>query len=447
MADKTKNLGLTKPARDDYYDIDVFNDNFDKIDADARNFGACYKIGDTVETLRTDLGDNWALTNGEKIDRTKYPQFYRMMAKSHQQYIVADTEKIIFYNSNYKTFLDTQYFVNNQYLFFHAQDANSNDDNTEIGQVQAFDANMNYIGKYTYRPPGSYYDTGRLYYLNETYIFRGTYRSSSGYYQSFFTLSQLGGEVTKKGGFSADGSCNSLYYTSDMYYDGTNYSLRHGNKIFYSSDLKTWKSIDTVVNANDIIDYVYAGGFYIVIKANDIFYATSLTGDWSTISVANQSGFSTGGTKLYHTAENKWILCKEVNKKTTVYVVANPTEFKGAEPIVSDCNFKISDIRYVASDGITYLISAKPYFLDFNLKTESLISEIDIRNLSNLKEAGINDIFYDDQGYVNAYAIYYRNDSGSNVRWDIGITFPQGSMLPVSDSAAYKYIKVSDTND
>ena len=32
MASNTPNLGLIKPAPEDYYNIDIFNFNFDKID-------------------------------------------------------------------------------------------------------------------------------------------------------------------------------------------------------------------------------------------------------------------------------------------------------------------------------------------------------------------------------------------------------------------------------
>lgn len=35
MAELTENLLLVKPAADDYYDVDVFNDNMDKIDRNA----------------------------------------------------------------------------------------------------------------------------------------------------------------------------------------------------------------------------------------------------------------------------------------------------------------------------------------------------------------------------------------------------------------------------
>ncbi|MGN1230060.1 MAG: hypothetical protein ACI4T5_10475 [Prevotella sp.] len=35
------------------------------------------KIGDTLTTIRTDLGENWLLCNGENIDETAYPELYK----------------------------------------------------------------------------------------------------------------------------------------------------------------------------------------------------------------------------------------------------------------------------------------------------------------------------------------------------------------------------------
>lgn len=100
MAATTTNYSLTKPAQDDYYNVDVFNENADKIDAalkahddtdnavkadiegiriEMADFDKRYKVGDIVTTVRTDLGDNWALCNGDQISKADYPDAHALL--------------------------------------------------------------------------------------------------------------------------------------------------------------------------------------------------------------------------------------------------------------------------------------------------------------------------------------------------------------------------------
>jgi len=50
MATNTSYLGLTKPAQSDLYNVDVFNDNADKVDANAQKTGANLA---TIEAVAT----------------------------------------------------------------------------------------------------------------------------------------------------------------------------------------------------------------------------------------------------------------------------------------------------------------------------------------------------------------------------------------------------------
>ena len=88
MATKTPNLGLTKPDPSEYYDIEVFNTNADKIDKaisdnslriDAQgklidDFDYHYRAGDVIDTIRNDLSRNWVLCNGEEFQQKDYPE-------------------------------------------------------------------------------------------------------------------------------------------------------------------------------------------------------------------------------------------------------------------------------------------------------------------------------------------------------------------------------------
>ena len=57
MASKTEFLGLTKPSLEDFYNIEVFNNNFQKIDGFLKNIGAKIATGSYVGT-GTDNADN-----------------------------------------------------------------------------------------------------------------------------------------------------------------------------------------------------------------------------------------------------------------------------------------------------------------------------------------------------------------------------------------------------
>lgn len=88
MATKTEHLQLTKPDPSEYYDIEVFNTNADKIDKaisdnslriDAQgklidDFDYHYRAGDIIDTIRNDLSRNWVLCNGEEFQQKDYPE-------------------------------------------------------------------------------------------------------------------------------------------------------------------------------------------------------------------------------------------------------------------------------------------------------------------------------------------------------------------------------------
>ncbi len=44
-----------------------------------------YRAGDLRKTLRTDLGDQWLLCNGEPVDKAKYPELYELVKQGWQE--------------------------------------------------------------------------------------------------------------------------------------------------------------------------------------------------------------------------------------------------------------------------------------------------------------------------------------------------------------------------
>lgn len=73
MANKTTNYGLTKPLPDEFYDINVHNDNLDKIDAELKK-----KYGSDYKPSASDIGADasgsaaQALTDAKKYTDQKF---------------------------------------------------------------------------------------------------------------------------------------------------------------------------------------------------------------------------------------------------------------------------------------------------------------------------------------------------------------------------------------
>lgn len=72
--EKTKNLGLWLPEDTDLLEVSKLSENFEDLDRAFADVAAPFKIGDILSTLRTDLGDDWLLCNGEPLDAAKYPE-------------------------------------------------------------------------------------------------------------------------------------------------------------------------------------------------------------------------------------------------------------------------------------------------------------------------------------------------------------------------------------
>lgn len=73
------NLHLNLPEDTDPLEVSKLSENFETLDGAISEAGAiaaqkAFKVGDTLTTWRTDLGDNWLLCNGEAFDPDEYPK-------------------------------------------------------------------------------------------------------------------------------------------------------------------------------------------------------------------------------------------------------------------------------------------------------------------------------------------------------------------------------------
>lgn len=77
----TENLHLNLPEDSDPLEVSKLSENFEKLDEVARDVGSgTFKVGDTLSTYRTDLGENWLLCNGDRFDPEQYPELAALMS-------------------------------------------------------------------------------------------------------------------------------------------------------------------------------------------------------------------------------------------------------------------------------------------------------------------------------------------------------------------------------
>lgn len=75
----SENLHLNLPEDSDPLDVSKLSENFEALDEAVSEAGAiaaekAFKVGDTLTTWRTDLGENWLLCNGEPFYSAQYPE-------------------------------------------------------------------------------------------------------------------------------------------------------------------------------------------------------------------------------------------------------------------------------------------------------------------------------------------------------------------------------------
>lgn len=75
----SENLNLKLPEGGDTLEVSDLSENFETLDGAVgeavKNADPC-KVGDTLTTWRTDLGENWLLCNGDMLDPAEYPELY-----------------------------------------------------------------------------------------------------------------------------------------------------------------------------------------------------------------------------------------------------------------------------------------------------------------------------------------------------------------------------------
>lgn len=91
----SENLHLNLPEDSDPLDVSKLSENFEALDEAVSDAGAiaaekAFKVGDTLTTWRTDLGENWLLCNGQVLIKDHYPELYPLCPGAESNLAVGD---------------------------------------------------------------------------------------------------------------------------------------------------------------------------------------------------------------------------------------------------------------------------------------------------------------------------------------------------------------------
>ena len=76
---QSEKLKLWLPEGTDQLEVSKLSENFEKLDGAVADVASPFKVGDILSTLRTDLGDDWLLCNGETMNASEYPELANVL--------------------------------------------------------------------------------------------------------------------------------------------------------------------------------------------------------------------------------------------------------------------------------------------------------------------------------------------------------------------------------
>lgn len=453
MSTKTPNLGLTKPDPSDYYNIDVFNENADKIDAalkvqtdtdnaikadiknvkiDLANFDKRYKIGDVITTARTDLGNNWALCNGDQVYKSEYPEAYELLKEG---------DYVLWNNSS--NMIKTGYAADTWSIYAYG-------DNFLISaghKLLVVDANGNLLNSADL----SISRADEFCYLNGNFI--AIHNEPYSNWKDFLSADNLNGPWSIFRARVPD--------MSKIVYDGSHYVAATGYCWMYTESIPTttwnessnWSnySYDSPLPGFQFLDYldgVYIAGGGYNSDTMTIYFTNSITAQGTVIKVNAPSGPNNATFykwTLKH-ENNIWYIIaiiKDANSKYYTYYVSasslNNLSSGSWKEIQSPDggHWNIRPIYYYGSDSIKFMNNASLYSYKFGDSTAELIHELSkSTHGSNWSTSFVDSVLADDSGNPIVYV-------GGRPASDGYLAFPNRAFLPtISTDTAHNYIKV-----
>lgn len=244
------------------------------------------KVGDLLETLRTDLGDEWLLCNGGDIPNGLYPELREIIPYSTEWKSIAQGEK-------YK-YVRPMPFVDAWALICNLDSSNAEKWNSAI----VYDAEMG--AAVSIECPLVVDGTkGRIYGITHDgtrYVLAASYRSSSSssnticFYSSVNLVDWIEIYRTTIGGYSQD--------MRDFYFDGSLYlsimGTKDSNTIIYSTDLGTSTTTKlTAYSSSNGYEWfdVCPLGYWGASTDNDTGFTMSKSGETTSLFILNSNHY------------------------------------------------------------------------------------------------------------------------------------------------------------
>lgn len=208
-------------------------------------------VGTVIETLRTDLGDNWALTNGEGVSIYDYPEFYELTTSQEltindYSSIVGEIASVAYYNSStpkvcFSKHIGDYYILAGREGAFYAWIAYTTNPGSSWTKVSIDSSNA--------------FFPSDIAYGNGYWVICGSASNNSNAHAAGFTVNtqlcvyyatELNGVWTK------NTQVNTTYNNNVMYTAAGNSTVTFGNNIFYLS-CAGYTSANADVPAGDLL--------------------------------------------------------------------------------------------------------------------------------------------------------------------------------------------------
>lgn len=281
MAEKTRNYALTKPAQDEYYDVDIFNDNADIVDTALADYDGRYKVGDIITTARKDMSDKWTLCNGVIIPDA-YPALQTLL---NTQFTFPMTAGTMFCQLNG--------------IYFKIDDHYDDDHNYSGATIYYTEEFKNKATTWTKFYEGAT-TINDAYYIKGKYVFTGVKSYSNDSSVSILAFTKAAGaapvQVTTIGYVnSSSGEYNphctgfngSILAVPSKYYDSGSLTMA----INYTTDLdtlKNWKVFKASTTSTSVTYYSirYEGKYWSIYRSDGLYYSGDMAGNsWGEVKI------------------------------------------------------------------------------------------------------------------------------------------------------------------
>lgn len=222
------------------------------------------KVCDIKTTLRTDLGDKWALCNGTNLSKVAYPALLPFQ----------DTPKSASYGVNSYERINTVAYHNGLFVAGGSYYKNTSND----------------------RYPAIYYSTDGINWTQKK-LLTTEYRSCN-----FGSIVYCDGTWV--------GVCRILIPNPT---DDDSENTDYGIGIFYTNDpTGTWSFSKILTGSSTDVSMAYNNGTWVIVQGSYAHTSTALDGTWAKIST------SMGTARKIIFADNKWVICGSKSSKPTV---------------------------------------------------------------------------------------------------------------------------------